>query len=208
MSLHFRAQQHTTKHVGPSDSSKNKTFNAQMSAALLITWHFREHPWNYLSNSGIWRSKQTQRCVITDLINSSAWLEDGDGETSGRELLLSIDSQSVHRGSSEWVCVCVCGCERGRCTLMSTSVLGLKMFTPGINPVFRTFNRHYLFIQSSLIIVSVSQSVGSGTIITKGHAEWHTAYCIFIPLWQEASTFTCLGNSTWLMGKFAVFVKY
>lgn len=74
-----------------------------MSAAPLITWHFREHPWNNLSNSGIWRSKQTQRCVITDLINSSAWLEDGDRETSGRELLLSIDSQSVHRGGSEWL---------------------------------------------------------------------------------------------------------
>lgn len=64
-----------------------EAFNAT-PAALLITWHFGEHPCNDLSNSGIWRSKQTLRHVITNLISSSAWLEDGDEETRGRELLV------------------------------------------------------------------------------------------------------------------------
>lgn len=80
--LNTEAEDHQTASV---DSSRTKTFKAQMSAALLITWLFREHPWNGLSNSGIWRCKQTRRCIIKDLIKSSAWLEEGDGETGGRE---------------------------------------------------------------------------------------------------------------------------
>lgn len=36
--------------------------------------------WNGSSNSGIWRSKQTQRHVITNLISSSARVEDEEGD--------------------------------------------------------------------------------------------------------------------------------
>lgn len=88
------------KHSSTEKAKKQKRWipPKAKTTALLITWHFREHHWNGLSNSGIWRSKQTQRYVITNLISSSAWLEDEEGETRGRELLLIPNQQT--EGSS------------------------------------------------------------------------------------------------------------
>lgn len=65
----------TTKQLRLSKSGKNVEWHW-----MLVIWQFREHPWNDVSNSGILRSKQTLRYVITTLMNSSAWLEDGDGQ--------------------------------------------------------------------------------------------------------------------------------
>lgn len=165
-----------------------------MSAALLITWHFREHPWNGLSNSGIWRSKQTQRCVITDLlINSSAWLEDGDGETSGKELLLSIDSQSVHRGSSEWLCV----------RMWEREMHPYEHFCPRLKDVHslnkiqylgRLIDIIYSFKPVSSLFQSLSQWAWAQLSQTGSIVAHSSDQCMFISLWQEASTFTLLST--------------
>lgn len=81
---------HTETETGISKLLRlsNSSRNVEHSWMLII-WQFGKHPWNDLSNSGILSRNQTLSYVITNLMNSSAWPENGFRQTRDKELFLS-----------------------------------------------------------------------------------------------------------------------